>query len=104
MPPRLKDQPPVERTFWEVFPKRSVRRVLMLLAVLAAVLVLRRSGGLALTRLVDGLVPPVPTRASAAGQAAARPAGATPAAPAFQPLRVVPAPPAAGSGAGGAHP
>jgi hypothetical protein len=104
MPPRLKDQPPPrERSFWEVFPKRSVRRAVLLLAVLVAVLVLRRSGGLALTRLVDGLVPPMPARASAAGQAAARPAGAAPAAPAFQPLRVVPAPPA-GSGAGGAHP
>jgi hypothetical protein len=98
MPPRRSEQP-TERSFWEVFPKRSLRRALMLLMVLGAVLVLRRSGGVALNKLVDGLVQPVPRTA---GAAAAGP-GAPGSRASFQPMRVVPAP-SPGPGAGGAHP
>jgi hypothetical protein len=85
----MRDAPPPERTFWESFPKRSLRRVLFLLAILLVVVALKRSGGGAFRDLLNfmGSSSP-PTKANAARDDTDR---------AFQRLNVVP-PSAAGGG------
>jgi hypothetical protein len=45
---------PGEKTFWDYFPKRSMRRVFFMLLALAAVLWLRSSGGGSFGGLFDG--------------------------------------------------
>jgi hypothetical protein len=50
--------PPQERSYWELLPRRNFRRVLFLIAVLLAVLALKRAGGGAFRNLFEGVAPP----------------------------------------------
>jgi hypothetical protein len=43
-----------EKTFWDYFPRRSIRRVVFLLLALGAVLVLKHSGKWSFGGLLDG--------------------------------------------------
>lgn len=88
MDPLKPDAP--ERSFWELLPRRNLRRALFLVLVLLAVMALRRTGGGAFRGLLDAMAPPP----------APGPGGA-PGGEGFQRLRVAPAPsPPSGS----AHP
>ena len=47
-----------ERTFWQMLPRRNLRRALFLLLVLLGVLAIRRGGGLSFNKVFDDLAPP----------------------------------------------
>jgi hypothetical protein len=84
--PRRVDQPERERTFWELVPRRNLRRVVFLIVAILAVVALKRAGGGAFRNLLDAVSPSAPgARSPAAGSAP------------FSPLRVV-RPPAANDG------
>jgi hypothetical protein len=78
VPPRS-DGNPHERTFWELLPRRNLRRAIFLVFALLAVLALKRGGvGAFFNRMLDSFAPPPP------------PAPA----PVFRHLEVKPPPPA----------
>jgi hypothetical protein len=61
---RLIDQlpPPPERTFWQLLPRRNLRRALLLIIAIIAVIAIKRSGGLSLDRIFQQVAPaPTPT-------------------------------------------
>lgn len=82
MPLRRTEGPPPERTFWELLPRRNLRRVLFLVAVLFAVIILQRSSGRSFRSLFEAMAPLGPSTPAA------------PPAPAagdqFHPIKVVP--------------
>jgi len=67
--PGRRPPPPPEKTFWELLPRRNLRRALFLIAALIAVVVIKRMGGFSFAKLFDG-VAPAPPRAPADRQAA----------------------------------
>jgi hypothetical protein len=56
---RLIDQlsPPPERSFWQLVPRRNLRRALLLLIAIVAVIAIKRSGGLSLDRIFQQVAP-----------------------------------------------
>ena len=91
---RHRDAPPPERSFWEVFPKRSLRRVIFLVALLLVVIAFKRSGGGTFRRLLDLVGPSSPRPTGAKVERPGDTGGAS-----FQHMKVVPQ-----SGAGGGPP
>ena len=63
---RLIDQlpPPPERTFWQLLPRRNLRRALLLIIAIVAVIAIKRSGGLSLDRIFQQVAPPAPRPAT----------------------------------------
>ena len=54
--------PPPERSFWQLLPRRNLRRALLLIIAIIAVIAIKRSGGLSLDRIFQQ-VAPAPTTA-----------------------------------------
>jgi hypothetical protein len=54
-PPRR--EPPAEKTFWAMLPRRNFSRALFLLAALAAILAIKRAGGFSLAKLFNDVAP-----------------------------------------------
>ena len=52
--------PPPERTFWQLLPRRNLRRALLLIIAIVAVIAIKRSGGLSLDRIFQQVAPPTP--------------------------------------------
>jgi hypothetical protein len=46
-------EPPPERSYWDLLPRRNLRRALFLLIALLGVLVIKRSGGFSFGGLFD---------------------------------------------------
>jgi hypothetical protein len=53
--------PPPERTFWQLLPRRNLRRALLLIIAIVAVIAIKRTGGLSLDKIFEQ-VAPVPTQ------------------------------------------
>ena len=53
--------PPPERTFWQLLPRRNLRRALLLVIAIVAVIAIKRSGGLSLDRIFQQVAPPGPS-------------------------------------------
>jgi hypothetical protein len=70
--------PPRERTFWQLVPRRNLRRALLLIIAIVAVLAIKRTGALSLDKIFEQVAPAVPPQP-------ARPSGG------FQHLEVRPA-------------
>ncbi len=49
--------PPPERTFWQLLPRRNLRRALLLIIAIIAVIAIKRSGGLSLDRIFQQVAP-----------------------------------------------
>ena len=49
--------PPPEKSFWELLPRRNLRRALFLIGALIAIIVIKRMGGFSLAKLFDGVAP-----------------------------------------------
>jgi hypothetical protein len=60
---RLIDQLPTppERSFWQLVPRRNLRRALLLIIAIIAVIAIKRSGGLSLDRIFQQVAPPPTT-------------------------------------------
>jgi hypothetical protein len=58
MPTRRPATPRLDKSYWELLPRRNFRRVLFLVAVLLAVIALKRAGCGAFRNLFDGVAPP----------------------------------------------
>jgi hypothetical protein len=56
-PPR---HPAAEKTFWQLVPRRNLRRALFLLAALIAILAIKQMGGFSLAKLFNDVAPPAP--------------------------------------------
>jgi hypothetical protein len=50
--------PPRERGYWELFPRRNLRRALFLVLALAGVLFIKRTGGLSFRKMFEDVAPP----------------------------------------------
>jgi hypothetical protein len=61
---RLIDQlaPPPERSFWQLVPRRNLRRALLLIIAIVAVIAIKRSGGLSLDGIFQQVAPTPTTR------------------------------------------
>ena len=53
-PPR---EPPPEKSFWALLPKRNLRYALFLIAALVAILFIKRMGGFSLSKLFNDVAP-----------------------------------------------
>jgi hypothetical protein len=53
--------PPPERSFWQLLPRRNLRRALLLIIAIVAVIAIKRSGGLSLDRIFQQVAPAGPT-------------------------------------------
>jgi hypothetical protein len=49
---------PRERSFWELVPRRNLRRALFLILALGGVLFIKRTGGLSFRRMFEDVAPP----------------------------------------------
>jgi len=58
--PHLPDlpSPPRERSYWELVPRRNLRRALFLLLALGGVLFIKHTGGLSFRRMFEDVAPP----------------------------------------------
>lgn len=56
--------PPPERSFWQLLPRRNLRRALLLIIAIVAVIAIKRSGGLSLDRIFQQVAPPGPMQSS----------------------------------------
>jgi hypothetical protein len=54
----LDPSPPPERSYWELFPRRNLRRALFLVLALGGVLFIKRTGGLSFRRMFEDVAPP----------------------------------------------
>jgi hypothetical protein len=59
--------PPPERTFWQLLPRRNLRRALLLIIAIVAVLAIKRTGGLSLDKIFDQVAPAAPTQPAGSG-------------------------------------
>jgi hypothetical protein len=59
--------PPPERTFWQLLPRRNLRRALLLLIAIVAVLAIKRTGGLSLDKIFERVAPAVPMQPAGSG-------------------------------------
>jgi hypothetical protein len=50
-------EPPAEKSFWALLPRRNFRRVVFLIAALLAIIAIKRMGGSSLGKLFDGVAP-----------------------------------------------
>ena len=50
--------------FWQLLPRRNLRRALLLIIAIVAVIAIKRSGGLSLDKIFQQVAPAVPTAAS----------------------------------------
>lgn len=73
---------PRERSYWQLVPRKNFRLALLLVALIVAIVALKRSGGMSLSHMFDAFAPPVPAHKSQ------EPATGT-----FQHMEVRPAPP-----------
>jgi hypothetical protein len=53
--------PPPERSFWQLLPRRNLRRALLLIIAIVAVIAIKRSGGLSLDKIFQQVAPAGPT-------------------------------------------
>jgi hypothetical protein len=51
---RLDPGPPPERTYWQLVPRRNLRRALFLVLALLGVVAIKRAGGFSFGGLFDG--------------------------------------------------
>ena len=77
-PAPSRPEPPADKSFWELLPRRNFRRALFLVAALVAIIAIKRMGGFSFARLFDSVAP------------APAPAPATKTQPSFQHLEVKP--------------
>jgi hypothetical protein len=56
--------PPPERTFWQLLPRRNLRRALLLIIAIIAIIAIKRSGGLSLDKIFQPVAAAVPTEAT----------------------------------------
>jgi hypothetical protein len=77
-PPTNRREPPADRSFWELLPRRNFRRAVFLLVALVAIIAIKRIGGFSFAKLFDDVAP------------APAPAPAPKADPSFQHLEVKP--------------
>ena len=65
-PPRRPfPEPPGDKNFWQLMPRRNLRRALFLLVALFAILVIKRMGGFSFAKLFNDVAPPpAPARQS----------------------------------------
>ena len=59
--------PPPERTFWQLLPRRNLRRALLLIIAIVAVLFIKRTGGLSLDKIFEQVSPAGPTQPAGSG-------------------------------------
>jgi hypothetical protein len=59
--------PPPERSFWQLVPRRNLRRALLLIIAIVAVLFIKRTGGLSLDKIFEQMAPAVPTQPARSG-------------------------------------
>jgi hypothetical protein len=52
--------PPPERSYWQLFPRRNLRRALFLVLALGGVLFIKHTGGLSFRRMFEGVAPTEP--------------------------------------------
>jgi len=52
--------PPPERSYWELVPRRNLRRALFLVLALGGVLFIKRTGGLSFRKMFEGVAPTEP--------------------------------------------
>jgi hypothetical protein len=50
--------PPRERSYWELLPRRNLRRALFLVLALAGVLFIKHTGGLSFRTMFEDVAPP----------------------------------------------
>ncbi|HEY5088523.1 MAG TPA: hypothetical protein VIK30_01060 [Polyangia bacterium] len=55
---RLDQSPPRERSYWELLPRRNLRRALFLVLALGGVLFIKHTGGLSFRRMFEDVAPP----------------------------------------------
>jgi hypothetical protein len=53
-------QSAANKTFWELLPRRNLRRAVFLLAALIAIVAIKRMGGFSLAKLFNDVAPPTP--------------------------------------------
>jgi hypothetical protein len=53
-------EPPAEKSFWALLPRRNLRRALFLLAALLAIVAIKRMGGFSLAKLFNDVAPAPP--------------------------------------------
>lgn len=56
-PPSPRREPPAEKSFWELLPRRNFRRALFLLVALVAIVAIKRMGGFSFAKLFDNVAP-----------------------------------------------
>jgi len=54
LPPR---EPPPEKSFWALLPRRNFRHALFLIAALIAIVAIKRMGGFSLAKLFNDVAP-----------------------------------------------
>ncbi|HVY38777.1 MAG TPA: hypothetical protein VHM31_12615 [Polyangia bacterium] len=59
---------PRERSYWQLVPRKNFRLALLLLAVIVAIVALKRRGGTSLSHMFEAFAPPVPAQRSQAPQ------------------------------------
>ncbi|HEX3901467.1 MAG TPA: hypothetical protein VH853_01380 [Polyangia bacterium] len=59
--------PPPERSFWQLLPRRNLRRALLLIIAIVAVIAIKHSGGLSLDKMFERVAPPVRTQPAVPG-------------------------------------
>lgn len=57
--------PPPERTFWQLVPRRNLRRALLLIIAIVAIIAIKRSGGLSLDKIFEQVAPTAPSQPTA---------------------------------------
>ena len=57
---RFDPSPPRERSFWELLPRRNLRRALFLVLALGGVLVIKLTGGPSFRKMFEDVAPPGP--------------------------------------------
>jgi len=50
-------EPPPERSYWALLPRRNLRRALFLILALGGVLVIKRTGGLSFRKMFEDVAP-----------------------------------------------
>jgi hypothetical protein len=50
-------EPPAEKSFWALLPRRNLRRALFLIVALFAIVAIKRMGGFSFAKLFDDVAP-----------------------------------------------
>jgi hypothetical protein len=51
-------EPPPERSYWDLMPRRNLRRALFLILALGGVLFIKHTGGLSFRKMFEDVAPP----------------------------------------------